>query len=70
MGLRSKRPSRLPLLTERHHQLLLLGDRKHRDWSMDQWERVAWSDESRFVIHHADYRVTIRRLPGEQLLPQ
>ncbi|GFW48067.1 transposable element Tc1 transposase [Trichonephila clavipes] len=37
---------------------------------MDQSERVSWSDESRFVIHHADDRVMIRRLPGEQLLPQ
>ncbi|GFW64192.1 transposase domain containing protein [Trichonephila clavipes] len=70
MGLRSKRPIRVPLLTKRHRQLRLRWTRKHRDWSMDQWERVAWSDESRFVIHHVDGRVRIRRLPGEQLLPQ
>ncbi|GFT97766.1 transposase domain containing protein [Trichonephila clavipes] len=29
---------------------------------MDQWERVAWSDESRFVIHRADGHIRIRRL--------
>ncbi|GBO08521.1 hypothetical protein AVEN_170901-1 [Araneus ventricosus] len=31
--------------------------------------RVDWSDESRFLIHHVDGRVRLRRLPGEQLLP-
>ncbi|GFS63631.1 transposable element Tc1 transposase [Trichonephila clavipes] len=35
---------------------------------MDQWERVAWSNESRFVIHYADGHIRIRCLPGEQLL--
>ncbi|GBL98602.1 Transposable element Tc1 transposase [Araneus ventricosus] len=35
---------------------------------MDEWKRVAWSDEFRFLIHHVDGRVSVRRLPGEQLL--
>ncbi|GFW71537.1 transposase domain containing protein [Trichonephila clavipes] len=70
MGIRSKRPTRVPLLTKRHRQQRLSWAREHRDWSLDQWERVAWSDESRFVIHHADGHIRIRRLPGKQLLPQ
>ncbi|GBL69833.1 hypothetical protein AVEN_184270-1, partial [Araneus ventricosus] len=37
--------------------------------SMDEWKRVAWSDESRFFIHHVDGRVRVRRLSSEQLLP-
>ncbi|GBL78944.1 Transposable element Tc1 transposase [Araneus ventricosus] len=36
---------------------------------MDEWKRVAWSDESRFLIHHVDGRLNARHLPGEQLLP-
>ncbi|GBN32508.1 hypothetical protein AVEN_42443-1 [Araneus ventricosus] len=36
---------------------------------MDEWKRVAWSDESRFLIHYVDGRVKVRRLPYEQLLP-
>ncbi|GBM06688.1 hypothetical protein AVEN_227037-1 [Araneus ventricosus] len=36
---------------------------------MDEWKRVAWSDESRFLIHHVDGPVRVRLLPGEQLLP-
>ncbi|GBM32651.1 hypothetical protein AVEN_89646-1 [Araneus ventricosus] len=36
---------------------------------MDEWKRVAWSDESRFFIHHVDGRVRVRRLPSEYFLP-
>ncbi|GFX18798.1 transposase domain containing protein [Trichonephila clavipes] len=36
MGLRSKRPTRVPLLTRRHRQLRLRWAREHYDWSMDQ----------------------------------
>ncbi|GFU35880.1 transposable element Tcb1 transposase [Trichonephila clavipes] len=34
-GLRSKRSTRLPLLTKRHRQLLLRLAREHCNWSMD-----------------------------------
>ncbi|GFX14712.1 transposable element Tc1 transposase [Trichonephila clavipes] len=70
MGLHSKCPTCVPLLTKRHHQLRLRWAREQGNWSMDQWERVAWSDELWFVIHQADGRVRIRRLPGEHILPQ
>ncbi|GBM02274.1 hypothetical protein AVEN_108818-1 [Araneus ventricosus] len=59
----------LPLLTKPHRQLRLQWAREHRDWTMDEWKRVAWSDESRFLNHHVDGRVRVRRLLGEQLLP-
>ncbi|GBN72665.1 Transposable element Tc1 transposase [Araneus ventricosus] len=36
---------------------------------MDEWKRVAWANESRFLIHRVDGRVRVRRLPGEQLFP-
>ncbi|GBM65331.1 hypothetical protein AVEN_12097-1 [Araneus ventricosus] len=69
MGLCSRRPTHVPLLTKRHRQLRLQWAREHRDWTMDEWKRVAWLDESRFLIHHVDGRVRVRHLSGEQLLP-
>ncbi|GBM62743.1 hypothetical protein AVEN_63318-1 [Araneus ventricosus] len=69
MALCSRRPTRVPLLTKRHRQLRLQWASEHRDWTMDEWKRVAWSDEFRFLIHHVDGRVRVRRLLGEQLLP-
>ncbi|GBM28826.1 hypothetical protein AVEN_43550-1 [Araneus ventricosus] len=50
MGLCSRRPTRVPLLTKRHRQLHIQWAREDRDWTMDEWQRVAWSDESRFII--------------------
>ncbi|GBM13136.1 hypothetical protein AVEN_64349-1 [Araneus ventricosus] len=52
MGLCSSRPTRVPLLTKRRRQLRLQWALEHQDWTMDEWKRVAWSDESRFLIHH------------------
>ncbi|GBN90033.1 hypothetical protein AVEN_66919-1 [Araneus ventricosus] len=69
MGLCSRHPTHVPLLTKRHRQLRLQWAREHRDWTTDEWKRVAWTDESQFLIHHVDGRVRVRRLPGEQLLP-
>ncbi|GBO07077.1 hypothetical protein AVEN_55626-1 [Araneus ventricosus] len=69
MELCIRRPTRVSLLTKRHRQLRIQWAREHRDWTMDEWKRVAWSDESRFLIHHVDGRVRVRHLPGEQLLP-
>ncbi|GBN71600.1 hypothetical protein AVEN_44011-1 [Araneus ventricosus] len=57
MGLCSRRPIRVPLLTKRHHQLRLQWAREHRDWTMDEWKRAAWSYKSRFLIHHVDGRI-------------
>ncbi|GBM71171.1 hypothetical protein AVEN_193851-1 [Araneus ventricosus] len=68
-GLCSRRPTRVPLLTKRHHQVRLQWAREHRDWTMKEWKRVAWSDKSRFLIHHVDGRVRVYRLPSEPLLP-
>ncbi|GBM61631.1 hypothetical protein AVEN_122248-1 [Araneus ventricosus] len=65
----SRRPTRVPLLTKRHRQLRLQWAREHQDLIMDEWKRVAWSDESRFLIHHVDGRVRVHRLSSEQLLP-
>ncbi|GBM17655.1 hypothetical protein AVEN_202820-1 [Araneus ventricosus] len=69
MGLCSRRPTCVPLLAKRHRQLRLQWALEHRDWTMDEWKRVAWSDESLFLIHHVDSDVKVSRLPGEQLLP-
>ncbi|GBL74631.1 hypothetical protein AVEN_235529-1 [Araneus ventricosus] len=69
MGLCSRRSTCVPLLTKCHRQLCLQCAQEHRDCTMDEWERVAWSDESRFLIHHIDGRVRVCHLPGKQLLP-
>ncbi|GFX89259.1 DDE_3 domain-containing protein [Trichonephila clavipes] len=57
MGFRSQRPPRVPLLTARHKALRLAEAYQHQHWSVDVWEHVAWSEESRFQLNRADGRV-------------
>ena len=52
MGLRSRRPVRVPMLTRVHLQKRLQWAREHQNWTMEQWKKVARSDESRFLLHH------------------
>ncbi|GBM40932.1 hypothetical protein AVEN_161577-1 [Araneus ventricosus] len=62
MGLCSRRPNPVLLLTKHHRPLRL-------QWARDERKRFSWLDESRFLIHHVDGCVRVRHLPGEQLLP-
>ncbi|GBN65911.1 hypothetical protein AVEN_44374-1 [Araneus ventricosus] len=41
MGLYSRRPTSVPLLTKRRRQIRLQWAREHRDWTMDEWKTVA-----------------------------
>ncbi|GFU60350.1 hypothetical protein TNCV_3307991 [Trichonephila clavipes] len=57
-GKRTLRPTRVPLLDARFWAAGLAWAREHRDWSVDDRKRVAWSDESRFRLLNAEWRQT------------
>ncbi|KAL6466679.1 hypothetical protein MHYP_G00244830 [Metynnis hypsauchen] len=40
----------------------------HRHWTLEQWRRVLWSDQSRFSVWQSDERVWVCRLPEERYL--
>jgi len=69
MGFGSRRPTRVPLLNARHRAARLAWAREHRDWSVEDWKRVAWSDESRFRLMNADGRLRIWRQAHEAMDP-
>ncbi|KAK3563503.1 hypothetical protein QTP86_030370 [Hemibagrus guttatus] len=52
-----RRPVRVPILTPVHHQKCHQWARVHQNWTTEQWKKVAWSDGSRFLLHHTDGRV-------------
>ncbi|GFW79478.1 HTH_Tnp_Tc3_2 domain-containing protein [Trichonephila clavipes] len=54
-----RRPTRVPLVNARHRAARLAWAREHRDWSVEDWKRVAWSNESRFRLLNADGRLRI-----------
>ncbi|MBJ5491542.1 transposase [Salmonella enterica subsp. enterica serovar Derby] len=69
MGYRSHRPTRVPQRTAHHRAQRLAWVREHHPWTLDMWKNVAWTDESRFTLVHADGRVRVRRKPHEAMDP-
>ncbi|GFS80838.1 transposable element Tc1 transposase [Trichonephila clavipes] len=47
MDFGSHRPTRVPLLNASHRTSRLAWAREHRDCSVEDWKRVAWSDDLR-----------------------
>ncbi|GFT22952.1 transposable element Tcb2 transposase [Trichonephila clavipes] len=43
--------------------------RQHRDWSMDQWATVLFTNESRFSLNTDSRHTFIWREPGTRYLP-
>ncbi|GFT17463.1 transposable element Tc1 transposase [Trichonephila clavipes] len=65
-NLKSKRSFRaLPLIPD-HRQLRLQWRQARSMWNVTDWQKVVFSDESRFVLGTYDNRVRVWRRPGER----
>lgn len=69
-GLYGRVARKKPLLTERHKAIRLKWAKDHKDWIVDDWEKVIWSDESKFNLFGSDGRTYIRRRVGEDFLSE
>ncbi|GFY27324.1 transposable element Tc1 transposase [Trichonephila clavipes] len=65
-NLKSKRPFRALPLTPEHRQLRLQWYQARSMWNVTDWQKVVFSDESRFVLETDDNRVRVWRRPGER----
>ncbi|GFT92921.1 transposable element Tcb2 transposase [Trichonephila clavipes] len=65
-NLKSKRPFRALPLTPEHRQLRLQWCQARSMWNVTDWQKVVFSDESRFVLGTDDSRVRVWRRPGER----
>ncbi|GFV33731.1 transposable element Tcb2 transposase [Trichonephila clavipes] len=63
-NLKSKRPFRALPLTPEHRQLRLQWCQARSMWNVTDWQKVVFSDESRFVLGRHDNRVRVWRRPG------
>ncbi|GFX32382.1 transposable element Tc1 transposase [Trichonephila clavipes] len=63
-NIKSKRPFRALPLTPEHRQLRLQWCQARSMWNVTDWQKVVFSDESRFVLGTYDNRVREWRLPG------
>ncbi|GFX07775.1 transposable element Tcb1 transposase [Trichonephila clavipes] len=64
-NLKSKRPFRALPLTPEHRQLRLQWCQARSMWNVTDWQKVVFSDESRFILGTDDNRVRVRRRPSE-----
>ncbi|GFW19190.1 transposable element Tcb1 transposase [Trichonephila clavipes] len=69
LGLRSRRLVRAPMLTAAHRRRRLEFARQYSSWTSTEWRQVAFSDESRFMLHRTDGRWRIRRETSERNHP-
>ena len=68
-GLAARRPRKKPLLTKAMRQARLKWAREHSAWTVDQWNTVIFSDESKFNLHGSDGVQFVRRRSGEEYHP-
>ncbi|GFX60665.1 transposable element Tcb2 transposase [Trichonephila clavipes] len=65
-NIKSKRPFRALPLTPKHRQLRLQWCQARSMWNVTDWQKVVFSDDSRFVLGTDDNHVRVWRRPGER----
>ncbi|GFS62698.1 transposable element Tcb1 transposase [Trichonephila clavipes] len=65
-NLKCKRHFRALPLTREHRQLRLQWCQARSMWDVTDWQKVVFSDESRFVLGTDDNRVWVWRCPGKR----
>lgn len=65
-NLTPKRAATGPKLTAAHRRARLEFAREHRDWTLEQWGNVLFTDETRVSLHGSDRRQRVYRRPRER----
>jgi hypothetical protein len=60
-GLQKHIAVKRPFLTPKHVADRLRGALNHKDWTLEDWKHVIWSDESKIEIDR-DSRITCGRM--------
>ncbi len=69
MGSSSRRPHRVPLLSDKNSTRRIQFTQDHQNWTIEDWKNVVWSDESLFLLRHSDGSVRIWRKEHESMDP-
>jgi hypothetical protein len=69
MGYCSRQQHRVPLLSANNKKMMIQWAHNHQHWTIEEWKNIAWSDKSRFLLHHADGRVRIWHKQHESMNP-
>jgi transposase len=66
-GLSARTPAHWLLLTREHRVARLLIAHEHRNWGIEEWGRILFTDESRFCLRSPDGRQRVWRRTGERV---
>lgn len=65
-GLRARTPVKKPWISKKNRARRLKFAKEHLDWTIEQWKRVLWSDESKNNLFGSDGRRFVRRPAGKR----
>ena len=67
-GLYGRRLAKKPLLTKWMKANRLSWAKKYRNWTLEDWRNVLWSDESKFNLLCADNLPYVRRVRSNKII--
>ena len=67
VGMKSVVKTNKPFLSKRHRKERMDFAIAHKDWTVEDWKRVIWSDESKINRFGSDGRKWAWKKPGESL---
>jgi len=68
-GLRARAKVKKPYLKPQHIKARLEFANRHKDWTVEDWKRVIWSDETKINRFSSDGRKWCWKSPGKELQP-
>jgi transposase len=66
-GLQSATKKKVPMLKKTHRQRRLEFAQQHENWTVDDWKRVLWSDETKINRIGSDGKVYVWKKRGESI---
>lgn len=69
-GLMGRVAVRKPLLRQQNRRKRLQWAKAHKNWTLEDWTKVLWTDESKYEVFGSRRRIFVRRSATERLTPQ
>ena len=58
-----------PFISEKNRKARLEFAHAHKNWAIEQWSHILWSDESKFNLRHSDGKKYIKKIKKYVRLP-